>query len=77
MTRLKESDTQKDALLVKLQKSNMELEVVKNNVEKVNAMATHDLKTPIRNIKSMVGLIAKKNIDKDLNKSLKGTRGNW
>ena len=67
MTRLKESDTQKDALLVKLQKSNMELEVVKNNMEKVNAMATHDLKTPIRNIKSMVGLIAKKNIDKDLN----------
>lgn len=70
MTRLKESDTQKDALLTKLLKSNKELDLAKNNMQRVNAMATHDLKTPIRNIKSMVGLIAKKNEDEELKSAI-------
>jgi signal transduction histidine kinase len=63
MTRFRNADSQKDMALAELQKSNTELEIATENMQRVSAMASHDLKTPIRNIKSMIGLIAKKSKD--------------
>ncbi len=66
MTRFKYADGQKDTALVELQQTNTELEIATENMERLNAMASHDLKTPIRNIKSMIGLISKKSNDANI-----------
>lgn len=52
---MKASDEQ-EKLLVKLQKQKIEIQKVSKEVERFNHIASHDLKSPLRNIISFIGL---------------------
>jgi len=67
MIRLKESYLAKENLLSNLQSKTSELEEANKELARLNALASHDLKSPLRTISSYAGLIKKKNTDDNLN----------
>ena len=69
--KLKETDNAKDRLLHTLRKKGKTIEEANAELARLNALAAHDLKSPLRTISSYAGLVLKKNTDARLDPHLK------
>lgn len=67
MIRLKESYAVKDELVANLQIETEALAKANDELEKLVALASHDLKSPLRTISNYAGLVKMKNKDEGLN----------
>lgn len=66
MKRLRDSDGAKDLLVQNLKVETQALEQANIELERLIALASHDLKSPLRTISNYAGLIKKKNTDEKL-----------